>query len=175
MLRTNGEQRIGLCFAIFGDLSIFFILTWPGLLPNGQAVIARLPGTSAWIAILKLLDVSVVLLMAVLVRWPGNKALVGRRWLAVVVASLGISILLTAGLVAREQYLPSLVGATGALGSLLLTFDGGVLILLAAGAVLSIWRYRHMGDALLGYVALTQVAVAFVVVDALVGAKRYDL
>ncbi len=175
VLRDPAAYWIGIGFAAFGIESIFFILTWPGLLPGNQGVIARLPNTSGWIALLELSSISLFLLAAVLARWPGGQALAGRRWLGSVAAWLLPVTLLASLAVLFEQNLPLLVGPQGNLTPLLLTLDWLFMALFAIGAILSTRRYLRSADTFLGYVGLTQVVLAFVVLTALIGARRYDL
>src|SRR5512133_2369587 len=49
VLRDPGSFWVGLAFAAFCLGNLFYVLAWPGLMPNNRAVIARLPSTSAWI------------------------------------------------------------------------------------------------------------------------------
>ena len=175
VLRDPAAYWIGLAFAAFGLESVFFILTWPGLLPGGRGLIAQLPNTSGWIALLELSSLNIFLLAALLGRWPGEQALTGRRWLGSVVAWLLLITLLASLGVVFEQELPLLVGPQGNLTLLLLSWDWLFMLLFAGGAVLSTRRYQRSGDTLLGYVALTQLVLAFVVLTALIGARRYDL
>ena len=175
VLRDPAAYWIGTAFAAFGILSIFFILTWPGLLPSGQGLIAQLPSTSGWIALLELSSLNLFLLAALLGVWPRVRSLIGRRWLWSVGAWLLVITWLASLIVVFEQSLPLLVDSQGNLTPLLLRWDWVFMLLFAVGAVLSTRRYLDSGDKLLGYVAFTQIALAFVVLTALIGARRYDL
>ncbi|MBI2952918.1 MAG: PAS domain-containing protein [Chloroflexi bacterium] len=175
VLRDPASYWIGLSLATFGILSIFFILAWPGFGPGGEGIIARLPNTSGWIAVLELTTLSLLLLTATLVSQPRKATVAGRHWLWSVAAWL-VLITLVAGLsVVFEQYLPAVIETEGGLSALLLTLDWLFLLLFAIGALLSTRRYVLTGDSLQGYIALTQVALVFVVLTALIGQRRYDL
>ena len=175
VLRDSSSYWIGIALTSFAILSAFFILTWPGLLGGTEGIIAQLPGTSAWIAVLELTVLSIMFIAAALSRWPGERTLAGRRLIWSVAGWLLGVTLAASLLVALEQYLPPLVGPGGGLAPLLLTLDWAFLLLLAAGAVLSVRRHLLTGDKLLGYVAINQVAVSFVVITALIGGQRYDV
>lgn len=175
VLREPECYWIGTGFTLFGLLSVFFILTWPGLLTPDRGILAHLPNTSGWMAVLELGTLGMFWVVSVRSRWPGDEDLPGRHgtwsvavWLTAVSGIAGLC-------VAFEHALPLLVGPGGRLSPLLLTMDGGFLLLFAVGAVLSTRRYMQCGNPLLGYVAICQVAVAFVIVTALIGAKRYDV
>jgi hypothetical protein len=88
VLRDPTSYWVGIAFAVFGIQSVFFILTWPGLVAGGRGLIAELPNTSGWIALLELTGLNFFLLAAVLAPWPGTQALPGRRWRASVAAWL---------------------------------------------------------------------------------------
>jgi len=179
VLRDPASYWIGMGFTAFGIQTIFFILTWPGLLPGGQAIIAHLPNTSGWIAVFELTVLSIFLLLAVVSRWPGNvnrrESLPGRTWLWTAFIWFAAVILTCTFLVILERYLPLLVDPTGKLTSLLLSADRVFLLLFVLGAIISAHRYHQTGDALLGHVTITQMALAFVVLTAIIGAKRYDI
>ena len=149
VLRDATSYWIGLGFAAMGIQSVFFILTWPGLLPGSQGVIARLPSTSGWIAMFELGCLSLTMLAAVLSRWPGwspgKTPLPGKRWLWLAEAWLGVVTLICILFVVFEQNLPLLVNPTGSFTPLILSLDWGFIALFSIGVVLSIRRYLHTG------------------------------
>lgn len=175
VLRDPASYWVGISFGAFGILSLFYILSWPGLLPNGRAVIASLPNTSAWFAALELTTLGITLLASVLARWPGDKALAGHRWLGSAAAWFLAVTLVSILSVVYEPFLPRFVGNQGHLTTLLITVDWVFLFLLVIGAILSTRRYQMEGEPLFGYVSIAQIAVAFVVLTAIIGAKRYDI
>lgn len=175
VLREPAAYWIGMAFATYTLLATFFVLTWPGLLPTGEGIIARLPNTSGWFAVLELTTLGLGLLAAALARGPRGERLLGLHWLWWVPLWLLFITAISLLVVQFEQNLPVLVEPTGQLSPLLLTLDWGFLLLYAIGAVLSTRRYMMAGDTLLGYVAIAQVAVGFVVLTALIGTRRYDV
>jgi signal transduction histidine kinase len=172
VLRDTVSYWICVGFTSFAILSLFYILTWPGLGSNGLGIIAKLPNTSGWIGVLELSSLSLSLLAAALARWPGEQALAGRRldW-SVAAWILGITLIASLSVV-FEQSLPSLIGSGGSLNVSLLVIAWILLILFVAGSVLSTRRYLVTGDTLLGYVAIAQIATAFVLVTTLISSNR---
>lgn len=156
-------------------LSVFFILTSPGLGPGGQALIARLANTSTWIALTQLTVLSLALLAAVLIEWPGEKLRAGRWWLYSVAAWLVLVILGGSVLVGLERYLPALTGPAANPSPFLLAWNGVLVLLFAAGVVLSTRRYLLTGERPFAHTALAQVALALVALTGLVAAQRHDL
>ena len=164
---------IGLGFGSFGIFQVFIILSWPGLLPGGRGVIAALPGTSGWLAFLSLGALAAALHASVLLRGPDRPAGSGGS-----LRSASAWMLLVAGgaacVVAFEASLPPLVDAHGQFIPSFLPL-WGLFALYAGGAVLLTRHYRRSGDTLTGYTAVAMVALAFVILTVLIGAKRYDI
>jgi signal transduction histidine kinase len=183
VLREAAAYWTGLGFAALGVQSVFFMLTWPGLLPGAQASIAQLSNTSIWIALFELLTLSLTLLAAVLSRWPGwsqgdkpgGRPLPGRRWLWPAAAWIGLVAFICVLIIAYGQYLPQFVGLQEDLTPLILSLDWVFILLFSTGALAAARRRRKTGEALFGYLALTQLALAFGVLAAVIGARRIDL
>lgn len=164
---------IGIGFSGFAILSLFYLLSWPGLIPEEQGLIARLPNTSGWLYGLKFSVLALFLLVSVLLPWPRARA-TSRRWRLPVVAVAMVAVTSAGWLsVAFEQYLPILV-ADGVFTPLFIYWFSTLAAAFALGAVLSTYRYQRTGDTLLGYVAITQVALTFVMLTSIIGAERYD-
>ncbi len=177
VLRSPLSYWIGMGFVTFGVLSVFYILTWPGLLSGEQGLIARLPSTSAWIAVLGMSSLGIFLLFSTVLKWPRKKTFPGRNWLWSVGAWVA-AVVIIALLVARfEQYLPPLVGTEGHFVKPLMVKVWIILLLLvfATGLVLSARRYLRSGDALQGYLAITQVTLTYAVLAVIIGQRRYDI
>ncbi len=165
----------GVAVLTFFTADIFYILTWPGVMPNGQGLIAHFTGTAAWIVTIAQGISGGLLLPAALVRRPMLPALTGWRWLWSVVAWVaGVSVVYLLVII-FEQRLPEMVAATGTFSPLLLFSEIGLVFVFALGAVLSTQRYRQSGDTLPAYVALLQIAWTFAQLLVLIGGKRYDL
>jgi hypothetical protein len=183
VLREAHSYWIGVGFAAFGIEAGFFLLAWPGFLPVAADVQDRLQNVTGWIALLEQATLSLALLAAVLARWPGWQAgklraqepLPGRRWLWTVAAWLaGITFICLLFWV-FEPFFPLLIDPKGFLSPLARILSGIFLGPSLLGAVLSTQRYRRTGDQLVGYVALAQIAVTFVILKVVIGGKRYDL
>ncbi len=175
VLREPVSYWIGIGFTSFGVLSIFLVLSWPGLLSGTRGLIAYLPNTSAWMLVWELSTLGSILVAANLLRWPGERALAGGRWLGSVAGWLGGITLIASLTAVLERYLPALVEPRGHLTALMLSLNWAFLSLFTAGTILSTRQFRLTGNTLLGYVAISQVAVAFVVIAALIGQERYDV
>jgi PAS domain S-box-containing protein len=173
VLRDSISFWVGMGFAGYGVATIFYILSFPGLLPDGTSLLARWTNTPAWIMTLLLSFLGLLLLVATMIRWPGNLALAGYRWLWPLAASIAFISAAYGWLIAREAYLPVLVEESGDFKPLLLELDSFLLLVFLLGALLSIRRYSRSGDVLPGYVALTQVTFAFNLVGNLLGRRRY--
>ncbi len=175
VLRNSVSFWVGIGFATLGIGQLFYVLTWPGLMPDGGAIIARLPNTSAFIANLNLTILGGFLLAAALVRWPGDRVWVSRRWLGAVAAWLFFVTLAFIILVSIEQYLPSIMRTDQTYTPLIQFWAAFLLLLFAAGTFLSTRHYLRSGDALSGYVAFAQMALVFIVMMMIIGGKRFDL
>jgi len=175
VLRDPASYWIGTGFAGYGVGLLFYTLCFPGVLRDGGSLLARLPGTAAWVVTFDLSLLGAFLLAAVLSRWPGNQALAGRRWLWTVAACVGLVSLVSILFIACEQYLPPLVAPSGAFTPLLFAWQWGALLAFGVGAILSIRRYLFSRDALLGYASIFQVAYAFAMIALQAGGRRYDV
>jgi diguanylate cyclase (GGDEF)-like protein len=175
VLRDAASYWIGMSYVVLGIGNVFYIFTWPGLLPGGQAVFGQLPSTSAWISMLGVSVLVVFSLVAVLAHWPGNRAMPGRAWLLSIIACICLTALVNIALVIFEQFLPVLVTATGAFTALLVTWEAAVFFALVTCVILSTRRYVLSNEPFMGYLAIGLVALVFASVAAVVGGKRYDL
>jgi hypothetical protein len=175
VLRDQISFWVGAGFASLAIGQICYVLSWPGLMPDGSAFIARLPNTSALITYLNLTLLGGFLLAAVLIPWPGKQALVGPRGLGVVAAWLLFVTLIFGLLVSFEQVLPVLVRTDGTFSPLIRGLIVFLLSLFAAGSVLSTRYYLRSQDALAGYIAFAQMALVFILLMTIIGGKRFDL
>src|SRR6185436_3181819 len=113
VMRDSLSFWAGIGFATYGIGQIFYALSWPGLLPNGDSILGHLISTSAMIALVDLTILDVFLLAAVLLHWPSQKDLVGGRWLLWLIVWLAI---VTAGfglIIRFEAQLPRLLTDDG--------------------------------------------------------------
>ena len=176
VLREPASFWIGIGFAGFAVGTMFNVLSFPGLTYGGRSIIGHLLNTAAWAASTAVLLLGIVLLLADLLRWPGEKDLPGRRWQWVVACWLLGIISLYLSFVFFERYLPLIIKPNGAF-ALLTKILVGVLLGLTAGfgAFLSTRRYLRRRDLLSGYVALCQLGLLSVAMLAVVEMTRYDI
>ncbi|MHB1159633.1 MAG: ATP-binding protein [Chloroflexota bacterium] len=173
VLREPAPFWIGVAFAGFAVFAVFYVLSLPGLLPGERGLIAHQLNTASWFWHLQFSAPAVFLLASVLVSWPRGGAAGERWWLWLVVAGVAVSVLTGWLLVALESSLPLLV-AEGAWTPLNAGWDSVLLLAFAAGTVLAARRYLRTGDLLFGYLAFTQLFLAFAMLTVVVGLKFYD-
>ena len=174
VLREPSALWIGGAFGAFAILSLFYVLSWPGLVSEERGLIAQLPDTAAWLWTLRFSALATLLLAAVLLPWPEAGTPWERWWLWLGVAGLVAVTLIGSLLVVFERFLPLLV-VDGAWTPLQVAWLYALLVAFAAGSVLSAHRYRQTGNSLLGYVAMVQLLLAFGILTAVIGGKHYDL
>jgi PAS domain S-box-containing protein len=166
---------ISLTFAGFGVGLVFYVLAWPGLLPEGRSFIAALSNTAAWMSSLSISIPVPLLFAAALSRWPSGDTLTGRRARAAMTAWILFIALIYVLLVVFEQNLPVLVRDDGTYTASLQVWNASIGLVQLIGVVLSIRRYRITRDALIGYVTFFQIALIFTPLLILAGDQRYDL
>ncbi len=93
VLRDPVSFWVGSGYLVYGLGQIFYAFSWPGLLPDGEAILGQLPSTSAWITLVSLTLLEVFLLAAVLNSWPNRFSLPGNQWLKPVLTFLLVAIL----------------------------------------------------------------------------------
>ncbi|MFT3890957.1 MAG: PAS domain S-box protein [Anaerolineales bacterium] len=174
VLRDALSFWVGSGFALYAIGQIFFALTWPSVLPTGAAILARLPGTSAWIGQLNLIILDIFLLAAVLVRWPDAKSLMEKRWIWFVVGTALEVISIFGLLIHFESSLPVMVTDQGVFTTPLRLFVSIQIGMFALGGVLSARRYYRTSDKLAVLISFPQIALTFISMMALIGGKRYD-
>lgn len=154
IIRQPSSYWVGIAYVGLGIGTLFFVLSFPGLLPDGKAIIASSPNTSSWIGFLAQSIFITFLLLAIFAKWPAGQVLSGWRWLWSILAWLGLLVL--AGVLSArfEQYLPGLISSTGAYTPLNQTWNWLNTILLAGTALLALRRYFRTNEPIMGYVAL---------------------
>jgi PAS domain S-box-containing protein len=175
VLRDPISYWTGMGFVGFSVGCVFYLLAWPGLLPNGGSVIGHFPSTAAWVSLPVMSILAICLLAADLSNWPGDTALSGRSWLRLLCGWIILVILGGVLTMIIEESLPVLVEATGAFTHLALAWGCGNIFLFALGTVLSARFYLRTGDTLSGCVSFTQMVFAFTMLMAVYGRNRYGL
>gem|GEM_PF-5312768 len=173
VLREPAPYWIGMAFVSYSILALFYVLSWPGLLPDERGLITQLSNTAAWIFDVNHIVLAILLLLAVLVPWPRAGA-PGEHWWAWLVLANSLATALFGSLsVAFEQYIPTLV-VDSVFTPFQVAAQSVMLLAFSAGVLLSTRRYSETGDPLLGYLAITQLALAFSALTAIIGEARYD-
>lgn len=165
---------IGVAFSSFALFSVFYVLSAPGLLPNQpQGLIAGQLNTLGWFWHLQFSALAGFLLISLLVPWPRTRAR-SSHWAGWVMGGLAAAALGSWISVLFEGRLPTLVVGM-AFSSLNVGWSGVILATMVAGGWLAARRYRLTGDSLFGYVALTELVLAFAVAIAILGGQLYDI
>ncbi|HSJ88056.1 MAG TPA: PAS domain S-box protein [Anaerolineales bacterium] len=175
VMRDSLSFWVGCGFAAYGIGQIIYALTWPGLLPNGAAILGHLANTPPWIAIVDLSILSVFLLAAILIPWPTTQHFMGLRWLWIVGLWLVLAAVGFGLLVYFESHLPLLVTPEGKFTQPQRIGIVVIMLLFVVGSLVSTLYYRRSGDKLAGYIALPQLALVSICLMVLIGGKRYDL
>jgi len=110
VLRDPVSFWVGSGYLVYSLGQIFYALTWPGLLPNGDPIIGHLATTSAWIALVDLTFLEGFLLAAILNPWPNRHSLPGNQWLKLVFAFLIVAAIVFGLSILLEGNLPVLSG-----------------------------------------------------------------
>lgn len=175
VLRDPASYWTGIGFATCGVGVIFYLLAWPGLLPNGAPAIGHFHSTAAWVSLPVTTLLALFLLAAALSRWPSATSLPGRRWLWSLLAWL--SLVVAGGLVTVlcEGWLPVLVEGSGAFTPLAVAWGMMVMLLFALGSALSARRYLATGDILAACGFFTQLVTGFALLMAAYGGNRFSL
>jgi PAS domain S-box-containing protein len=175
VLRDPPSFWIGMGAMSYGISLIFRTLSWPGMLPNGEAIIGTLPGTTAWFVQFGITILSFFLLISPMVKIPQKDDL-SNGWLALLIifwiSFLSIGFMLV---IESEHYLPFLVDPDGSFKTSLFAWNTAVGAIFALGATISIYHYVNTGNAILGYTAVGQVVFAVSIFATLIGIRRFDL
>ncbi len=166
---------IGTGFVAAGLQSIFLVLSWPGLMPDGGGLIARLPATSAWIVVVLLTTLALFLSGSAFAHWPDSRTRAGQYQVWLAAGLIALTLLPCVVLVLFEADAPALIDPSSAYRWYAVVIAAFFTLIFAAGSVLSTRRYLQTCDPLQGYVAITQVVLAYVALSAMIGGRRYDL
>jgi signal transduction histidine kinase len=175
VLRDAISFWVGCGFAAYGIGQIFYALTWPGVLPSGSSILGQIANTPALIALLDISLLAVFLLAAILLGKPGKRSFLGKGWVWLVGGWLLLVVVGFGLLVFFESSIPLLVSANGTFTSLQRIWTTVLIVVYAAGSILSTLYYRRWRDRLAGYIAFPQIALVFISMMVLIGGKRYDL
>lgn len=166
---------VGIAFAVYSIGLVFYVLTWPSLLPNGRAMLGESPNTAAVLGSLGSIALGVGLFGAAIVPISEPRPPLARRFWQVLLGWLALAVLLGGVLVIYEPLLPVLVAGDGRFTRASVLWNAFQVVLFGAGAFCVARRYARSGDRLLGYVCFCQQAYAFMTFAFLIGGKRYDL
>lgn len=174
VLREPASLWIGIGFNSFAVFALFYVLSWPGLLPDQQqGLISSQLNTVSWFWHLQFSMLAGFLLLALLLPWPRGR---GRRGDLVAWALSGLLLAAVVGWlsIVFEQRLPPLTAGIS-FSALNIGWTSAILIAMLAGTALAARRYRRTGDTLFGYVAMTELILAFAVLTVIIGGQFYDV
>jgi len=174
VLREPAPFWIGMGFSSFALLSVFYLLSWPGLLSNEEGLIAQRPDTSSWFWHLKFSILAAFLLASVPARWPRANAIGEQWWPRVAVAWMALLLVLSVLLVAYEQLLPPLL-EEGTFTAPNLAWNLAIIVAFLLSCLAWARRYERTGDPVFAYGAFAQLILAFAMVTTFIGGRRYDL
>lgn len=166
-VRDLASLLVGGAFLANGALTLLYILSWPGLVSYG-GVLTDNPNTAHWLYLLKWSTLAVGLLVAALV---GSRQV--RHQVLWTAAAGGLVVLAGALVILFEDRL-ALLEQRGRWTSYGELWAAALALLFLAGSLVTLWRYRRDHDYLLGYTAVVQLVAVFIMLEALVGARRYD-
>jgi PAS domain S-box-containing protein len=163
---------IGVAFSVFAVFDVYYVLSWPGILPDQQSLVASSFNATGWFWHLQFSALALFLLMALVVPWPSASGGGGswRIWVA-----LGLATALLVGWLSLvfQAYLPTLVVGLE-FTTLNRGWNLGLMVVMVVGSVLAAQRYRQSGDTLFGFLALTEVTLAFAMLTGPIGGELYD-
>jgi PAS domain S-box-containing protein len=173
--RDSSSFWIGMGAICFSVLQIFRTLSWPGLMPDGSAIVGSTIGLTVWFLQIGITIFSCLLILSATLSRPGSESSAHGRVLIFASAWIVFLVIGSGVVIKAETFLPSLVDPSGAFSETLFTWNLIVGILFAAGAVLSTRRLNQTGDALVGYMAIIQMGFSVAIFATLIGIRRYDL
>ncbi|HOM70982.1 MAG TPA: ATP-binding protein [Armatimonadota bacterium] len=174
VLRDPVSFWTGMAFSSLSIGLIFDILAWPGLLPEGRSIIASLSNTASVITIIVPIIPGILLIAAVLAKWPDEREFAQISWLYFVFSWLAIVTLIYILIVVFENALPVFITAEGTFTTALKVWNIFLLLLSMVGTVLSVRYHLISRDALPGYIAFFQIAFIFSSISTMIGDQRYD-
>jgi signal transduction histidine kinase len=175
VLGEPGPFWIGMAFLGFGLLAGFNTLIQPNMLSTQPVIVTATANLSSWFWHLKFTGLAIGLLIALLARWPRPGQIGERFWPGLALGESIALFVLGALLVAHEASLPVLVNPDLTVSRLNATWSLILLVAFAIGAALSLRWYLRTGDSLFGFVAITQLVLAFAMLADIIGTRLYDV
>lgn len=175
VLRDPVSFWVGSGFLVYSIGHIYYMLSWPSVLPVGIPILGSLASTPVWIALVNLTVFEIFLLTAVLLPWPGRLSLPGNQWIRAIVTCILTAVIGFGLLIFFEAFLPRMVDAEGIFTLLQRIWVSVLLIVSVVGGIFSILYYQRSGDRLVGLISIPQITLVFVCMMVLIGGKRYDL
>jgi asparagine synthetase B (glutamine-hydrolysing) len=96
VLREPAPLWVGLGFATFAIFAMFYVFSWPGLLPSERSLVVSRPDTAAWFWHLQFSALALGLLVAVFAHRPRPGTWAEHHWLRLVAAVLAASVVIGA-------------------------------------------------------------------------------
>lgn len=174
VLRQPAPFWIGVGFGAFTIYVLFYVISWPDLVPGAQSVVAVEANTSSWFYHLQFSVLVIFLLAAVFAGWPRAELRGERWWFWLMLAGMAAFTLIGWLSVVFQQFLPALVSG-GVFTPLNQAWNYPLAGAFLAGTFLSARRYWQTGDPIFGCVALAELQLGFAVLTVVIGGKIYDL
>ncbi|MGE5531281.1 MAG: PAS domain S-box protein [Bacteroidota bacterium] len=175
VLRDTVSYWLGITAGSTTILTIFFVLSWPGLRTNGDPLVLAFAQSDAWSLMIFKLLLAVMMIITVTIRWPGPNSLRGSAWTVSVLAIFAFMIALGAFVGTHPESLPALVTHTGEATALRLELGILRVLLFCVAAALAFFRYYASRDKLTGYIALMALAMIFASASRLDIVEQYAL
>lgn len=165
---------IGVAFSVFTIYVIFYVVSWPDLVPGRQGFTGLTANEASWFYHLQFSVLAIFLLMAVFVTWPKTGTKAERWWFWIALASMAFFALIGGLSIAFPQILPELV-AGNTFTLLNQAWNLPLVVAFLAQAFFSARRYYEKRDVLVGYSAYVGLLLAFAVLTVIIGGRFYDL
>lgn len=174
VLRQPAAFWIGVGFAAFTIYVLFYVISWPDLVPGTKGFMTIEANASSWFYHLQFSALVIFMLVAVFARWPRAGSTGERRWFWLVLGGMAAFTLMGWLLVIYQRFLPVLVSG-GVFTPLNQAWNYPLVAAFLAGAFLSAWRYRQTGDPVFGYMSLAELQLGFAVLTVIIGGEFYDI
>jgi PAS domain S-box-containing protein len=166
---------IGVAFLYFTITNTFYILTWPGLLSNGGAVLGHSTDSPTWIITIGQIILGLLLLTAAASSNPLEQDQDGKKWIRSISLWALVSVIISGLPLVFEGKLPSMVFQGVMYTPLWNSLTGITLLLYCLSAAGFIRRTLRSADRLAGYLAVAMLFLISSAVESFLAGERYAL